>query len=329
MERWDLYNEQGEKTGRTIQKGEPLSIDEFHLAMEAWIVNHKGQVLIQQRSQSCEILPGIWGLTTGRMVAGEDTRSGCVRELREELGLQIQPERLRFLRRILRLDGTHLIWDLYLLEQEIELGALKLQPEEVSGAMWASAAKLREMIRAGELFFYPEIWEVLEYLEARAYRAEQLTEPEEKIAAAGHILEQLGGWFESAQARQEYEQSCAGWEVFTVSEGAQVAGLLAVRPLSKKAAEIAVMGVAPQWRRHGIGKKLFWRCAQWCWQRGICYLQAKTLGEGHPDALYAGTRAFYQKMGFVPLECFSEIWGPENPCQIMVRHFGGDGIARP
>ena len=307
MEYWDLYNEHGEKTGRSVCKGESLSPGEFHLAMEAWIVNQKGQVLIQRRSSDCEILPGMWGLTTGRMVAGEDTRSGCVRELREELGLCVRPEQLRFLRRILRRDGTHLIWDLYLLILEASLCELKLQSEEVSEAKWVDVAQMEEMILSGQMFFYPEIWEMLGYIDAQAYRAHALPAPKDRQAAATTVLEKLTGWFEDQQARRQYERDCAGWEVFAAGEAEEISGFLAVRPLSAQAAELAVMGVLPHLHRRGLGKMLFWRCAQWCWQNGICYLQVKTLGEGNGDEGYAGTRAFYRKMGFVPLECFEQI----------------------
>ena len=132
MERWDIYDERAEKTGKIVNKGEALLPHEFHLAAEVWILNGKGQVLVQQRSCNCEILPGVWGLTTGRMRMAEDTRTGCARELKEELGLCVQPEELRLVRRILRRDGTHLIWDIYLLQREIAPEALKLQKEEVA-----------------------------------------------------------------------------------------------------------------------------------------------------------------------------------------------------
>lgn len=328
MEVWDLYDRFAEKTGKTVPKGAELSAEEYHLAMEVWIVNSKGEVLIQERSQDCEILPGVWGLTTGRMVAGEDTRSGCIRELREELGLAVQPEQLQFLRRILRQDGTHLIWDIYLLQMDVPVSQLKLQSEEVSGTKWADLAALRRLILTGKLFFYLEIWEIIEYLDSGAYRAEQLHDSREKSAAAVEILEQLPGWFENEQARGKYAADCENQAVFCARKDGKAAGFLAAKRLSDRAAEIAVMGVAPHMHREGIGRALFWRCAAWCWQNGIGYLQVKTLGESNPDAGYAKTRAFYQKMGFAPLECFDEIWGEEKPCQILVRHFFEDGIAR-
>lgn len=100
----------GRKTGRIKAKTGIWLPGEFHLAMEAWILNSNKEILLQRRADSCEVLPGVWGLRTGRMLAGENSKVGCVREIQEELGLTVQPEAPAFLRRIFR---TELIWDLF------------------------------------------------------------------------------------------------------------------------------------------------------------------------------------------------------------------------
>jgi hypothetical protein len=59
--------------------------------------------------------------------------------------------------------------------------------------------------------------------------------------------------------------------------------------------------------------------------QGVEYLQVKTLSDAHPDAGYARTRAFYQAMGFRPLQELPELWGEENPCLQMVKGLGEEG----
>jgi len=51
---------------------------------------------------------------------------------------------------------------------------------------------------------------------------------------------------------------------------------------------------------------------------GCQVLQVKTLGPSHPDSRYALTRAFYQAVGFIPLEETHDLW-PENPCLLMIK----------
>jgi hypothetical protein len=57
----------------------------------------------------------------------------------------------------------------------------------------------------------------------------------------------------------------------------------------------------------------------WLRQRGVEYLQVKTLGPSHPDEGYARTRAFYFALGFRPLEEFEQLWDADNPCLLMVK----------
>lgn len=166
MEYWDIYDAQGRTTGCRVKKGEPLSSGAYHLAMEAWIVNGRGEILIQQRSQSCEILPGIWGLTTGRMMAGESSRQGCIREIREELGLRIALQEPEFLRRIVRGDGTQLIWDIYRVRRDVPPEGFVLQAAEVARVAWVAPGEFRRRLAEGTLFRYPEILEVLSAVSA-------------------------------------------------------------------------------------------------------------------------------------------------------------------
>lgn len=167
-EYWDIYDEEGTPLQKCVVKGTPLQDGEFHLAAELWLVNSKFQILIQQRSPECEILPGMWGLTTGRMVSGEDTRMGCVREAYEELGIRLDIEVLRLVSRIVRRDGTHMIWDVYCAKLPVDLtpDMFQLQQEEVSQVKWVDQEEFHMMLQAKQLFGYPEIEEVMN----RVYR---------------------------------------------------------------------------------------------------------------------------------------------------------------
>lgn len=166
MEQWDIYDKYGNPTGRIIEKGSMTSVEEYHLAMEAWIINSKKELLIQQRSKHCEILPGIWSHTTGRMMAGETPADGCIREIKEELGISVKEEEIHFIRRIIREDSYRLIWDIYIVKKDVLLSDIKLQEQEVAKVKWVSVEKLKNLIDNREFFEYPEIYEVLSYVES-------------------------------------------------------------------------------------------------------------------------------------------------------------------
>jgi isopentenyldiphosphate isomerase len=165
MEQWDIYDKYGNPTGRTMEKGSMASEEDYHLAMEAWIINSKKEILIQQRSKYCEILPNIWGHTTGRMMAGENSAAGCIREIKEELGISVREEEVHFIRRIIREDSYRLIWDVYIVKKDFLLSGIKLQEQEVAQAKWVPVEELKNMMNSSEFSEYPEIYEVLSYVE--------------------------------------------------------------------------------------------------------------------------------------------------------------------
>ena len=48
-EYWDIYNKNFEKINKRVKRGDKLEDDEYHLVINAWIVNCKGEFLITQR----------------------------------------------------------------------------------------------------------------------------------------------------------------------------------------------------------------------------------------------------------------------------------------
>jgi ribosomal protein S18 acetylase RimI-like enzyme len=98
-----------------------------------------------------------------------------------------------------------------------------------------------------------------------------------------------------------------------------VLGFLSLKQHNPFSAEIYVMAVHPGAQRGGIGRALVVAAEVHIRRLGVEYLQVKTLGSSRPDEGYACTRAFYEAMGFRPLEEFKQIWDENNPCLVMVK----------
>ncbi len=148
--------------------------------------------------------------------------------------------------------------------------------------------------------------------------------------AAERILRALPSWFGIEAALQDYVRAADELDTFValVDRPAcggfqfrpdQVIGFLTLKETSEDAVEIHVMGVLPVWHRRGAGRALVERAASYARAEGFSLLHVKTLAPAHPDEGYAKTRAFYQAMGFLPLEVLSKVWGPEHPCLLLVR----------
>jgi len=134
------------------------------------------------------------------------------------------------------------------------------------------------------------------------------------------VLESLPAWFGIPTAVESYVSAAADLPMLACFDAAgHVAGFASVKVQTAVAAEIHVMGVKPAWRRHGIGRISIEAAARLAVSQGAHYLTVKTLSPASPDPNYAATRAFYQAVGFLPIEEFPDLWGAHNPCLLMLR----------
>lgn len=133
------------------------------------------------------------------------------------------------------------------------------------------------------------------------------------------ILRALPQWFGIEEATQSYIDDAGLNPTLLAVDDAKPVGFLTIMQHSERAAEIYVMGVLPEYHRKGVGRLLLEAAESELREKGVRYLQVKTLSPKYPDEGYKRTRAFYEAMGFVLLEEFPEIWGPQNPCWQMIK----------
>jgi len=136
------------------------------------------------------------------------------------------------------------------------------------------------------------------------------------------ILRALPQWFGIEDATQAYIQAVGANPTFLAIDTACTdlpVGFLTLLQHSVDAAEVYVMGVRPEYHRHGVGRALITAAERHLRAEGVTFLQVKTLSDKHPDAGYQKTRAFYLAMGFRLLEEFPDLWGPHNPCWQLVK----------
>jgi ribosomal protein S18 acetylase RimI-like enzyme len=145
-----------------------------------------------------------------------------------------------------------------------------------------------------------------------------------------HILRTLPDWFGIEESLNEYVADTQRFPTFVVKESEQVVGFITARQHFESAWEIHCLAVERAKRGTGVGRLLVKGLEEWLHTKQAKYIQVKTIAENHPSAEYAETRAFYNKMGYEPLEVFTEIWGTANPClQLIKRLPGANVLARP
>ncbi len=63
-------------------------------------------------------------------------------------------------------------------------------------------------------------------------------------------------------------------------------------------------------------------CEKYCTENGMKFLTVKTLDESAAYEPYNGTRDFYAREGFIPLEVFTTFWDEDNPCLFLAKYLG-------
>lgn len=151
VEMWDVLDENGSKTGRTVRRGDRRSPEEmiYHLVVNAIIRGPDGRYLITKRSTDKSCLPDLWEVTGGSALAGEGSLEAVLREVFEEIGLSLEPGAGILLKRYKRPEYPDFL-DVWLFRAGVDLNALRLQEGEVADARWASAGEIMRMLASGE-----------------------------------------------------------------------------------------------------------------------------------------------------------------------------------
>lgn len=92
----DVLDSEGNFTGKTTMKSKAHKYGWFHPTVHVWFYTQNGQLLIQQRGKEKDIHPLLWDVSVaGHIGAGEDFESSAIREVSEEIGLEITKDELQ------------------------------------------------------------------------------------------------------------------------------------------------------------------------------------------------------------------------------------------
>lgn len=152
MELWDLYTEERELTGKIHVRGEELPENLFHLVVHVWIKNSKGQYLISQRAADRPTCPLMWETVGGSVLKGENSLQGALREVKEEVGIDLSPDNSRFIFSKIRrkIGGRKFndILDVWCFDYDGEVNLDKAEEKEVAQSKWLNKEEIRKLYDA-------------------------------------------------------------------------------------------------------------------------------------------------------------------------------------
>lgn len=155
MEYFDILNKDGIPTGRVAPKGTDVFNDDYYLGVHAYLYNSKGEFLLQQRAKTKEFLPGGWDIHMGHVIAGETSKEAILREIREELGLNLND--ITLVKRVCWEKYNHLI-DIFIACIDVNLQDLVLQKSEVDNVKYVSKEEMLSLIK--EMDYRPKEYRV-------------------------------------------------------------------------------------------------------------------------------------------------------------------------
>lgn len=146
MELIDVYDDNGKRTGKVVERG--IRDSSFkkgeHIAVAIiYIENSKGEFLIQKTSKQKN---SRYSSTGGYVLHNEEPIDAIKREVNEELGIDISNDKI--------FDLGYIVVDfpvrfLFYLKKDIDLKDIIIQEEEVEKVLYMNKKELKEIIKKG------------------------------------------------------------------------------------------------------------------------------------------------------------------------------------
>jgi GNAT superfamily N-acetyltransferase len=138
-------------------------------------------------------------------------------------------------------------------------------------------------------------------------------------AECERVLRSLPLWFGQEDSLLEYVRGTRHLPTFVSTHANRINGFLSLRQHFPPSFEVVCIAVHAAARGRGVGRALIGSASAWARAQGGQFLQVKTIAATHPSPEYAETRAFYESVGFVPLEVFPTLWTAQHPCLQLVK----------
>ena len=165
QEKWDLYDQQGRKTEKTIQAGETVPQGYCLYCAGIRVIDSEKKILLTKRSSQKRYALDKWENTGGHMISGETSKHAIVRELREETGIQIEEDEL------IALGDNHIgqfLGDNYAVFKDVSLEDVRLEEGETEDVIKVTLPQLEQM--AERKMLSPAVWDHMAGYKDEFYR---------------------------------------------------------------------------------------------------------------------------------------------------------------
>ena len=155
MELIEIVDKDGNFTGQVMDKEDAHNKNLLHNEVGIFIINDKREVLLEKRSANKRFSPNKWGLCAGHVDAYETLEDAAIREIKEEVGLDVTPKELIPYgeREITISDSNSHITYFYYVKCNKKEDEFIIQEEELSEVKWFNIDEIITMIKEGKTSF--------------------------------------------------------------------------------------------------------------------------------------------------------------------------------
>ncbi len=161
----DIYDRDRNFTGLTIpREGAHLKEGQYMLYVLAIIQDAQGRILITQRSMDKHWAAGWWEVTGGGVAAGETPEQAIVRELAEEVGLDVADYPLDCVYTYENVDlesGDNYFVNIYRFQLDFTADDIVLQASEAIDCKLATFEEIEQLADEGVFLHYRRIKQAL------------------------------------------------------------------------------------------------------------------------------------------------------------------------
>ena len=164
MEQWDIYDENKQKTGRTMNRNDwNMQPGDFHLTVLGVLRRPDGTYLITRRRMDKEWAPGCWEVPGGGVRAGESVENAVKREILEETGVDVSNADGGYVfsyKRVNPEEKNNYFVDIFRYTMDIPDSAVHTQEREVMEYAFATLEQIQEYGKQGVFLHYDSIKQV-------------------------------------------------------------------------------------------------------------------------------------------------------------------------
>ena len=153
MELLDVVDSDNNLTGEKIDREIIHSTGLFHREVGVIIINEKNEILLEKRSPTKKQSPNKWGLVAGHIDAGETPDNTMIREIKEEIGIDVSIEDLEFLKIVKRIvkynekQYNNNFFYTYLLKTKKRISDYTIQKEELTEVKYFKIEEIENAAR--------------------------------------------------------------------------------------------------------------------------------------------------------------------------------------